>query len=142
MPITFEVVGLPVAQGSMRAFSLKRGGYAMVATNAKRLKPWRLEMKEAAAACVNGGGPIAGAVAVDLLFRFPRPTGHYGKRGLRPSAPQRMFTRPDVDKLVRAVFDALKDSGALPEDSHIDELRARKRYCADGESPGVRVEIA
>jgi len=139
--IRFEIVGLPIAQGSMRAFGLKKGGYAMVATNAKKLKPWRLEMKETAAAALAGAAPVASAVTLELGFRFPRPGGHFGKRGIRPSAPQAMFRRPDLDKLIRAVLDALKDAGAFRDDAQVDVIKARKRYCSDGEVPGVEVII-
>jgi Holliday junction resolvase RusA-like endonuclease len=140
--IRFEIVGLPIAQGSMRAFSLKKGGYAMVATNAKKLKPWRLEMKETAAAALAGFvTPGAIAVRLELDFRFPRPGGHFGKRGLRPSAPKEMFRRPDLDKLIRAVLDALKDAGAFRDDAQVDKVLAGKRYCVDGEVPGVEVKI-
>src|SRR5689334_22538986 len=103
----FEVIGLPIAQGSMRAFPMKNGRYALTATNAKKLKPWRLELKQAAAAALNGDGPYTATVRLDLEFRFPRPLGHFGKRGLRPSAPSWMFRRPDLDKLIRAVLDGL-----------------------------------
>jgi crossover junction endodeoxyribonuclease RusA len=136
-----HLVGLPIPQGSLRPFKLARG-YVMVATNAKRLKPWRLELKEAAAAALNGGGPAQSAVLLTIEFRFPRPSGHFGKRGLRPSAPPAMFRRPDLDKLVRAILDALTDAGAFRDDAQVDEIRARKRYCTDGESPGVKVVIA
>ena len=137
----FEVIGLPVAQGSMRAFAMKNGRYALTATNAKTLKPWRLEVKQAAAAALNGDGPFATRVRLDVEFRFPRPGGHFGKRGLRPSAPSWMFRRPDLDKLIRAVLDALTDAGVLRDDAQVDEIHARKRYCdADG-SPGVEVTV-
>ena len=138
----FETIGLPVAQGSMRAFAMKNGRYALTATNAKRLKPWRLEMKTAAAAARNGNAPYVSQVRLELDFHFPRPMGHFGKRGLRPSAPLQMFRRPDLDKLIRAVLDALTDAGVLRDDAQVDDIRARKRYCAEGESPGVRVVIA
>lgn len=140
-PIRFDVIGLPVAQGSLRAFSLKNGGYAMVATNAKRLKPWRLEMKEQAASALDGHLPAASAVRLDLEFRFPRPAGHFGKRGLRPTAAVDLFRRPDLDKLIRAVLDALTDAGAFRDDAQVDEIRARKRYCSNAEQPGVGVCI-
>lgn len=126
----------------MRAFQMKNGRYALTATNAKRLKPWRLELKEATAAMLNGHGPSQASVLLTIEFRFPRPSGHFGKRGLRPSAPVAMFRRPDLDKLVRAILDALTDAGAFRDDAQVNEIRARKRYCVAGESPGVRVEIA
>src|SRR5438309_7426922 len=119
--IEIQLLGLPIPQGSLRPFKLARG-YVMVATNAKRLKPWRLELKEAAAAALNGSGPSQDNVLLTIEFRFPRPAGHFGKRGLRPSAPLAMFRRPDLDKLVRAILDALTDAGACPDDGQVDEI--------------------
>ena len=108
---------------------------------AAALKNGDVEAK-AAAAALNGHGPSDGSVLLTIEFRFPRPSGHFGKRGLRPSAPPTMFRRPDLDKLVRAILDALTDAGAFRDDAQVDEIRARKRYCTDGESPGVKVVIA
>ena len=53
-------------------------------------------------------------IVLDLLFRFPRPRSHFGTGRnagqLKPSAPFYVRTRPDLDKLARAVGDALRIS--------------------------------
>jgi Holliday junction resolvase RusA-like endonuclease len=80
-----------------------------------------------------------GAVAVELAFTFARPRGHFGRRGgLRLSAPTRHAVRPDLDKLVRAVLDALVGAGVIRDDAQVAELHASKRY---GEWPGLIVVL-
>ena len=74
--------------------------------------------------------PWSGPIAVSLTFLVPKPK----------SAPKRRRTwpdrRPDLDKLIRAVLDALSKRLFL-DDSQVVELRASKDYGA----PGVMVEV-
>ena len=49
-----------------------------------------------------------GPVSMIIHFRMPRPKAHYGKKGLKDSAPLWCTTKPDLDNLVKAVKDALK----------------------------------
>jgi len=72
------------------------------------------------------------AVALDLEFRLARPPSVDPRKRLYPA------TKPDVDKLARAVMDGL--AGLLYDhDAQVTDLAARKRYAAPGESPGVVV---
>nr|DAN37658.1 MAG TPA: Endodeoxyribonuclease RusA [Caudoviricetes sp.] len=49
--------------------------------------------------------------------------------------------KPDLDKLTRAVFDALTDAGVWRDDSRVVDMRVTKRY-EDAEAvPGVWVEV-
>ena len=131
------VGGIPVPQGSMRAFV--RGGRAIITSANPHLRPWRATVTEELSNAIGvGAHPIADPVAVTLEFYFPRPASHFGKRGLHPSAPEFPGGRPDVDKLCRSVLDSLQESGALRDDSLVVTLVARKRY---GERPGVRVYV-
>ena len=58
------------------------------------------------------------------------------------SAPKRStpaaIKRPDIDKLARAVLDALTGVW-LEDDSHVVCLRATKRIALPGELPGVAI---
>ena len=70
-------------------------------------------------------------VRVDALFVFPRPKSHYrtGRYAdlLREDAPVWCATKPDADKLARAIGDAL--SGVLLRDDNlIVEWKIRKVY--------------
>jgi Holliday junction resolvase RusA-like endonuclease len=138
MPISFEVPGEPQPQGSTKAFKHRRTGRVMVTSDNARLRPWRDAVAWHARQALLGGGPLIGPVKVRVEFRFSRPGGHFGKRGLRPAAPREHVVRPDLDKLVRAVLDALSDAGVWRDDAQVVETRARKQY---HEQPGAVVEI-
>ena len=75
---------------------------------------------------------------MELAFTFIRPRWHYGRRGLRPSAPLGHAVRPDLDKLARAVLDALVGAGVIRDDAQVAELHATKGY---GERPGLAVAL-
>ena len=131
--LTLAIPGTPVAQGSKRHV----GGGRMIEMN-KDLHPWR---RDIAMTAVEQNAEIRdGAISVTLDFYFTRPRGHFGKRGLRPSAPARPSVRPDIDKLARAVLDALTGI-AFRDDGQVAELVCRKHYAAEGKPPGVTVEI-
>lgn len=49
--------------------------------------------------------------------------------------------RPDVDKLSRAVLDALSMAGIWGDDSQVTHLCATKRVAEIGEEPGCRITI-
>lgn len=132
--VAIVVHGSPVAQGS-----LIRGGHGGVhAANDARLRPWRTSLADAAVAAMEGRDPWAGPVAVDLVFSIARPKGHWrtGARSteLRPSAPDVPTTKPDLDKLTRAVLDALTGI-VFRDDSQVVDVQATKRYG----TPGVRI---
>jgi crossover junction endodeoxyribonuclease RusA len=126
------VLGKPVPQGSKRVFN----GH-VVEVNSVALNDWRREIRQSFAAL--GREPALGPVCVTLDFFFARPAGHYGKKGLRPSAPSLPGVRPDLDKLVRAVLDALTGV-AFRDDAQVVTLVARKHY-ADEAPPGLVLEV-
>lgn len=131
------VPGIPQPQGSARAFV--RGTRAVVTSDNPRLRPWRQAVTASAWEAYRGSSPEAGPVYVELRFVFPRPTSHFGKKGLRPSAPAHPAVRPDLDKVTRACLDALTESGAIRDDSLVVELLAVKSY---GDEPGVRLVVS
>lgn len=100
--IVFTVNGIPAPQGSKNPW----GGEANKAT-----KPWRGAVSAAAAERMNGQSPLLGPVKVVVTFCFPRPKAHYrtGKNAhlLRDDAPVFRTSFPDLDKLQRAIGDAL-----------------------------------
>lgn len=132
--LVFVVVGQPVPQGSKKAFVMN-GRAVMVDDNKKGLKTWRKLVNRKAAVAVRGMRPAdkADALALSLDFRLER-----GKSVKR----QHATVAPDLDKLTRAVKDAL--TGVVyVDDSQVVEYYAPycKRYCAPGESPGVTIRV-
>jgi len=137
--LSFTVYGVAQPAGSKTA-GVTKGGKVFVRDSARHGAPWRRHVARAAAEAMNGTGLLDGALEVSVIFTVPRPKYHYGKRGLRPSAPQHPTVRPDVTKLLRAVEDAC--TGIVwRDDAQIVEQHAVKRYgepaCAE-----VRVTTA
>lgn len=99
------------------------------------LKGWRsavsLECKRAMLAAGVAPGQ-AGAFQVQLFFVFDRPKSV--KRDL-------MTVKPDVDKLCRAILDAVSDAGFWLGDQQVVVLSAAKRYSKWSEPAGVWVTL-
>jgi Holliday junction resolvase RusA-like endonuclease len=128
-PISFFVAGTPKPQGSKRA--LMRPGAkhpTLVESAGEALKDWRAAVRYAAA---RQSRAITGPVKVTLAFRFSRPKSHFGtgrhSHALKQSAPESHTKKPDVDKLARAVLDALTNV-AFEDDSCVTVLAATKHY--------------
>lgn len=136
--IHLEVFGDPAPQGSKVARGRTSTGRVILMESSKKVKPWR---QAVAAAAIDLDLPLLeGPVSVSLSFRFLRPKGHFGAKGLRPSAPTHMATRPDLDKLCRSTFDGLTGS-LLREDNQVAVLAATKRYCVGWEKPGALITV-
>lgn len=111
--------------------------------SSKRVKPWR---RQVAAAYVDHdfGDMLDGPVSVTVDFYLPRPKAHYstGRNAgaLKPSAPAEHLTMPDLDKLTRAVGDALTRL-AWRDDSQIVAWHAYKHYASADHPVGAQITI-
>ena len=123
--MTITVLGTPAPQGSKEFKGMSRTGHAIMVDDCKRLKPWRESVvwavREARARDIfNGWFECPIRVGVD--FYLPRPK----------SAPKRIIRpvrKPDLDKLVRGVFDALTIAGLIEDDARVVSLRTDKWFC-------------
>lgn len=135
--LAFNVLGLPVPQGSKNVF---RGH--LVDTNAPKLRPWRADIRATAAESMGEDPPHPEAVRVHATFHFPRPRSHYGTGRnaavVKKTAPTAVAVRPDLDKLTRALLDALTGV-AWRDDSQVVALNVAKVYTA--ERPHVAVVV-
>lgn len=146
--VRFEVRGLPVPQGSARAFIA--GGRAIVVTKGRSpLADWRAAIATEARDAMGTVPPWRGPITIRLEFRpASRPASHYlpanGRRPvreLRLDAPTWHTGKPDGDKLARAALDAL--TGVVWEDDRqAASIAITKRWPDEGESPGVTVAIS
>ncbi len=158
--ITFTVRGLPAPQGSKRAFRNKYSGRIQQVESSARVAPWRSDVRDAALAAMTylvgatGTGdrgftetlpPLTGPISVKLTFSLPRPRGHYGTGRnaavLKPSAPTWPTSKPDLDKLVRAVLDACS-ALVWRDDAQVVGVQTEKLYASDHRPPGVEVQVA
>lgn len=110
--VQFTVYGTPAPAGSKKAFALKKGGAYTgrvgVTHDSKRSKPWMESVAREAATAMQGRELLQGPLLLTLTFCRARPSGHFGRRGLLPSAPAYPTTKPDLTKYVRAAEDALR----------------------------------
>lgn len=125
--ISFQVRGLPIPQGSTRAWVLH--GKPVITSTAKGLATWRRLVADVAQNYAPAE-PWDGPVGIELHFGLPKPKSAPKRKRVWPDK------RPDLDKLTRAVLDALTYV-VFGDDSQVVEIQASKDYGA----PGVVVEI-
>jgi hypothetical protein len=154
--VSFTVRGTPAPQGSKRALVHRSTGRAVVMESAGQgLKDWRSDVKAAALnamlpcqACIGREchcdrpariDPLSGPLAVSVAFTLPKPKSAPKTRRTYPCK------RPDLDKLVRAVLDAMTGI-VFADDAQVVRLSARKCYpCEDPVAalahPGARIMV-
>lgn len=158
--VEFFVPGVPKPAGSKVSGVAHRrlpdGSYEPVRGSDGRLKTftkddtgeagkeWRTDIRAAAKVAMAGAAPLEGALAVTVTFVMPRNKGHFGTGRnagvLKPGAPRWHTVRPDIDKLSRALLDALKAVVWL-DDGQVVQKQATKRYADAHEPPGAQVWI-
>lgn len=127
------IPGTPQQQGSKT-----RGANGASFEANRALKPWRADaianLRDAALAQWGHAGesPITHGVHVDARFVYARPKSHYrtGRNAhlLRDDAPTYKTSAPDLDKLQRAVGDALTQAGIIRDDALIAKWSPVKVY--------------
>ena len=124
--LRFTVYGVPIPQGSTKAFWRPGMKHAVVTADNAKTKPWRQAIVDASREFMAGRKPIEDApIGVHIEFFLPRPK----------STPRRVVAptkKPDVDKLLRAVLDALTAAGVWHDDSQVVSTHAWKIF-AGGE---------
>lgn len=102
-----------------------------------KVHDWRKEIAIVAGTIMKGRNPWEGPVQITVDFYQKRPAGHFGTKGLKPSAPRFPTKRPDATKLLRPAEDAMK--GILwIDDSQVVEQHVRKFY---GEPPRMEFSL-
>lgn len=151
--LSFRVDGIPRSQGSKKFLGTTDKGKIRMAESARGLPAWRSDIRNEAAKALDAArydtdDDLArfwsGPIIVQIAFGFSRPASHYGtgrnSTTLKPSAPAfpASKNRDDVDKLARAVLDAL--SGVVFEDDgRVVHLSVSKLY---DDRPGALIYIA
>lgn len=141
------VPGIPKGSGSKRAWAFQDKSGKIRANvapaNVKGQRDWQADVKTFAADNKNPGYafPVIGPVTLIIHFFLPRPQAHYGTGKnagkLKASAPTKHTKIPDVDKLTRAVADAMK--GVIwKDDSQVWKEDICKTY---GEETGARIKV-
>lgn len=143
--------GTPIPQGSMTCVGAPGRGHQLQPSNKKLLHEWRKQVTGAAQMFFTETADEYQALRLIAVFTVARPASHYRtgqfREQLRPDAPHYPTRRTggDLDKLVRAVMDALTQSGHIHDDAQVVDISARKLY--DGHpafgltKPGVQIEV-
>lgn len=150
--IAFWVDGTPITQGSKNAFIVGKGRNAravVVDVKSEALKAWRdaivaraeKVMARESWATIPAGEPCQ--VAVQLWL--PRPKSHYrtGRNAhlLKDTAPAYPTNKNDIDKHLRAVYDALTNAKIYEDDGQVVGGGQSKSYCTPTMQPGVHVTV-
>ncbi|MEV2222676.1 RusA family crossover junction endodeoxyribonuclease [Nocardia vinacea] len=122
------VPGVPAPQGSKRHV-----GNGRLIESSKRLKPWRETVTKVAQ---QANPPMLdGPVVLGLEFVMPRPKA---TPKTKPTPPA--VKRPDIEKLARAIADALTGV-TFADDSQVVAMPLAKRIADLGEPCGVHIEF-
>jgi Holliday junction resolvase RusA-like endonuclease len=150
-PLVIDVRGERAPQGSKVALGRTKKGKTILKESSDKLPDWRHDVKVAAEKSMADAGwerPLAGPVVVMMAFYFYRPKNQYrtGKFShlLRDDAPVRPIgSANDLDKLVRAVFDALTGAGVWYDDGQAVQQVADKCYTSPArEFHGALITVA
>ena len=141
--IEFTVYGTPAPQGSKKFVGTDKAGRGILVESSKKVRPWRMDVKEAAGAARTAhGGTLDGPLVVSMVFTVKKPASAPKSR---QTWPDRM---PDLSKLLRSTEDAITDAGLWADDARVVRY-AKLAKCYPGEddpdalaAPGVVVRIA
>jgi Holliday junction resolvase RusA-like endonuclease len=143
--IRVSVAGVPAPKGSFRISSRGRGRRPVVRKDSPKTEAWEVAVGWAARMAMRGQTMfIDQALAVDVVFRLPRPRDHYVhpagnliRRSKDEAAPS---VKPDIDKLLRSTLDPMEGL-VYDQDSRVVVVTAEKRYVRSGEEPGATIRV-
>ena len=150
MGILFEVTvpGIPQPRGSKKAF-VRQGKNGkprvnMVDDNVKSGDWMDIVRFQVSQELPKDWRVMTQQVFLRTMFIFPRPKGHFGKgknaNSVKRSAPIHHVQKPDLDKLDRAIGDAL--TGVVyRDDSQIVQRWSAKCWADEYLRPGVKIEV-
>jgi crossover junction endodeoxyribonuclease RusA len=131
-----NVPGIPIPKGSMVGLWSDTSKRVIVKHEQKKLKQWQRDIGWIVKGAMNRPLFLMALadqpVTLELVFYLPAPGD------AKPGHPVPWLATPDLDKLVRAVLDALK--GILyVDDRQVWSVRAQKRSACPTASPGVTI---
>lgn len=149
MTLAFRVFGVALPKGNLvgRIVRTKTGMQIPIVTESNRsVRSWQQLVREHASRALNALEPgerglLPLGVRVSIAFYLPRPQKFTTKKYLGQFVPH--CVKPDCDKLLRAVLDALTGI-AFRDDKQVTEIIAGKYYAElDGAAYAeIRVEAA
>lgn len=127
--LNIDVAGIPAPKGSKRHV-----GKGRLIEASPRLKEWVERVSMTAWAATRPNPPSDKPIEVYLRFTMPRPKNT--PKSARPAATK----RPDLDKLTRAVLDAIACI-CFFDDSQVVSITAHKHIAVPDEPAGVHIRV-
>lgn len=131
--LEFTAHGVPITQGSVKSYPVKGGKGVRTVSKTPPLIEWREIVREAAERAMREAGLETqdGSAIIRLRFYLPRPK----------NAPKTVDIKPmrgkDMDKLERAVYDAITNAGVWTDDSRVCDAIITKRFCVGPDLPRI-----
>ncbi len=129
------VPGIPKPQGSKRAFVNPKTNRAVIVEDNTKTRDWRADVKMFSRDAYTGAPVEDKGMWVSVTFVMPRP-----KSTPKTKPTPRAVKKPDVDKLLRGILDALTGT-VWKDDSQVVHLVGRKRIAEIDEQPGARISV-
>lgn len=137
MTLHFTAYGIPQPKGSTKAFLPKGWTRPIVTSDNKKNKGWQQIVAEAAGHAIHQSSPafrlIETSASLMVMFYLARPKAIKNK-----DVPH--TKKPDLDKLIRSVKDALSRV-VWQDDSIVVDIKAGKCYAKPGESPRAEISV-
>lgn len=102
--------------------------------SSKYVHAWRTKVSQISKHAHHGKPPLAGPQRLDLVLVMPA-------RKKEPHPGGWHTVKPDLDKLIRAIDDALTTAGIITDDCTITAIAALKRRAKKDEPPGAHITI-
>lgn len=145
--LTFFIPGKPLAKGRPRTRVVDRPGarpYAHIYTD-ENTRSWEDHVEDAVRQQLLHISltsadeqeihlPFRRRVLISTRFNLDKPASE--KKSVHYP-----LKKPDLDNLVKAIFDALQKAGVLFNDNLITDMDVRKRFSEPGHPCGVEVDV-
>lgn len=131
--LKIRVFGVPAPQGSKNTRVGKDGRAHLYEQSAKTLMPWRENVSDAAAKVMDGRDPLDGPLFANITFFMKRPA--------KPKFKDYPAVKPDGDKMVRGVLDALKMGGAIKDDARVVACMFTKVFAPSPDEQGCHITV-
>ena len=139
-PSSFKlfIPGIPASKGSYRPITGRSRTTGKPVTRLipmdKKERPWRDHVRDTILDHQTPTIPHDSYVTVETTFYLPRP------KTIPPRKRKHPTVKPDIDKLQRALYDAITETHIWHDDCQITDVISHKRY-ADNTPTGVSLTI-
>lgn len=132
------IPGIPASKGSYRPITGRSRTTGKPVTRLipmdKKERPWRNHVRDTILNHKHPTIPHDSHVTVETTFYLPRP------KTIPPRKRKHPTVKPDIDKLQRALYDAITETHIWHDDCQITDVTSQKRY-ADTTTTGVLLKI-